>query len=341
MDKDKRIAWIDISKGIGIILVVLCHFIINIKKGRDEFDNQFISATYLFHMPFFFFISGYLFQKDDNNLSFICKQIRSLIIPYFSIAVLVAIIYYLLNISDDICFKSLSRLLWSGHSLSKILKASLTPMWFLTCLFCVRILYNLLATKTNCTILHIVIGILLIVSYLYGWDSINTSTILVYGLPFSLHIAFAALPIFHTAQLWKNYKYTPKHISTLGIIAIASAFYIPQNSYDMVLNKYGIPIITLVSAICAILLVIKTSMLINKKMNAFAQSLSYIGQASLMIMAFHYPIIGVIESLFGKISFQYDYLAMLVVVVMTSCLLYYIFGKFRITNILFLGKRSK
>ena len=50
----KRIEWIDIAKGIGIILVVIGHI------SQIEVLNDII---YSFHMPLFFIISGYLYKR--------------------------------------------------------------------------------------------------------------------------------------------------------------------------------------------------------------------------------------------------------------------------------------
>ena len=48
---------IDIAKGIGIILVVL---------GHANLNMVLTNIIYLFHMPLFIFISGYL-DKDQRS----------------------------------------------------------------------------------------------------------------------------------------------------------------------------------------------------------------------------------------------------------------------------------
>ena len=49
----KRIEWIDVSKGIGIILVLIGH--ISLNGGLNKF-------IYSFHMPLFFILSGFTFN---------------------------------------------------------------------------------------------------------------------------------------------------------------------------------------------------------------------------------------------------------------------------------------
>lgn len=72
----ERETYIDIAKGIGIILVVIGHL-----HGINHIIHDFF---YLFHMPLFFIISGYLY--NHNNIiplkTFIKHKIKRLIIPF-------------------------------------------------------------------------------------------------------------------------------------------------------------------------------------------------------------------------------------------------------------------
>jgi fucose 4-O-acetylase-like acetyltransferase len=52
-----KIEWIDVIKGIGIVFVVAGHTYIGEVK-------DFI---FLFHMPLFFFISGFLFTQQEHK----------------------------------------------------------------------------------------------------------------------------------------------------------------------------------------------------------------------------------------------------------------------------------
>lgn len=66
----KRIEWLDIAKGIGIILVVLAHFYqwVGIGVGVGKF-------IYSFHMPFFIALSGISVAISANKLG----SVRALI----------------------------------------------------------------------------------------------------------------------------------------------------------------------------------------------------------------------------------------------------------------------
>jgi fucose 4-O-acetylase-like acetyltransferase len=53
VENKKREYWIDIAKGIGIIFVMLGHTIIG---------PIITNYTYIFNLPVFIFLSGYLFN---------------------------------------------------------------------------------------------------------------------------------------------------------------------------------------------------------------------------------------------------------------------------------------
>lgn len=73
--KKERIDWIDIAKGIGIILVVMGHL-----AAEDQDLKRFI---YCFHMPLFFFISGIVFNiKNIKFKKFFIKKFKSVYLPY-------------------------------------------------------------------------------------------------------------------------------------------------------------------------------------------------------------------------------------------------------------------
>lgn len=76
-----RFDYLDLAKGIGILLVVWAHILIT------GWSHQII---YAFHMPLFFFISGMLFNKAKYSSfrQFITARAKRLLVPYliYSIA---------------------------------------------------------------------------------------------------------------------------------------------------------------------------------------------------------------------------------------------------------------
>ena len=70
MDRKEEI---DILKGIGIFSVIAGHVV-------PGFASEMM---FLFHMPLFFMVSGYLFKADSNHSQFLKNKAISLLIPYF------------------------------------------------------------------------------------------------------------------------------------------------------------------------------------------------------------------------------------------------------------------
>ena len=71
-----RLNWIDWAKVIAITLVVYGH----VPQERGSFGVNYVVQ---FHMPLFFFISGYLTKKESFGKATMKKYCRTLIIPYF------------------------------------------------------------------------------------------------------------------------------------------------------------------------------------------------------------------------------------------------------------------
>ena len=82
MEKTRDIAF-DIAKGIGIILVVIGHYI---PAGAPKWYVHFIDFIYYFHMPLFFIIAGYFYDRSTRRtdyLPFVWSKFQRLMIPYF------------------------------------------------------------------------------------------------------------------------------------------------------------------------------------------------------------------------------------------------------------------
>jgi fucose 4-O-acetylase-like acetyltransferase len=80
---NKRDKQLDEIKGLAIILVVIGHVIAF--SNPDNFQNNLLfSLIYSFHMPLFFFISGYLVvgRFGPTPSSWIKKKFMQLVIPY-------------------------------------------------------------------------------------------------------------------------------------------------------------------------------------------------------------------------------------------------------------------
>lgn len=137
-----RLIELDIAKGIGIILVVLGHSFL--LPGPTETSNLFLSTLrmtiYSFHMPLFFFISGYFMQIKGIGLKeIIVKKAKRLLIPYFFFGLLFAPIksYFSYLAHNSYQMSRFWELFWGGVN-------PIGELWFLYFLFLISAVYYLL-----------------------------------------------------------------------------------------------------------------------------------------------------------------------------------------------------
>lgn len=80
--RGERKEWIDIAKGIGILLVVFGHSI----GYLDDAGNRFILS---FHMPLFFFLSGLCARRSNGEfVPFLKKKVRTLLVPQMLLGII-------------------------------------------------------------------------------------------------------------------------------------------------------------------------------------------------------------------------------------------------------------
>lgn len=80
MEVKKRLDWLDVSKAIGVYLVILGHLVI--------FNYHTFRFIFAFHMPFFFIAAGYVWKKKDKFGSYFKKCCKYYLIPYLVVIVL-------------------------------------------------------------------------------------------------------------------------------------------------------------------------------------------------------------------------------------------------------------
>ena len=85
--QSRRLSWVDVLKGIGIILVVVGHVYLN-RTVRDW--------LYSFHMPLFFLAAGWLY-KEKPILTDIKRRIQTIVVPYFSFGLLVLLYWQVIE----------------------------------------------------------------------------------------------------------------------------------------------------------------------------------------------------------------------------------------------------
>lgn len=145
-----RIKWIDVAKGGTIFLVVFGHVLIGLFDARIYFgvtQNILLIAVqviYVFHMPFFFALSGYFFKAQPDlhsYLNFIKKRLVTLGLPYLAFSVIIWAIKFIFGdqVRTDVTFKNLLDI-WM---------MPIGPLWFIYVLFALDIVLGFVSLKVK------------------------------------------------------------------------------------------------------------------------------------------------------------------------------------------------
>lgn len=126
---------VDITRGLAVLLLVYGHVIQRTMApwGEDFFLSPVFKWVYAFHMPLFFYISGYLTAKSLNRRS-LSEVFRSryngVLKPFITWGILGVVTVYALNMIDG---KSFDALRFPADCLDQLL---INPViWFLLTLF--------------------------------------------------------------------------------------------------------------------------------------------------------------------------------------------------------------
>lgn len=136
MSEKKRLKYIDVIKGFSILLIVIGHIL-------REYNSTsiFLIWIYSFHVPIFFVLTGWLSYKKIYDKSqfklMIKKDAKSLLYPYFTFSLL----FVIWDIFECIFLNGSIKLILKDLLLTVSLYGIKT-LWFLTCLFLAKAIYN-------------------------------------------------------------------------------------------------------------------------------------------------------------------------------------------------------
>ena len=116
-----RLTEFDILKGIGILLVIICH----------TFMKEIGPYITAFHMPLFFIVAGYFYKQNSFNVH-LRKDFRRLLVPYLFICIATMLIA---SVQE-------SRTNHAVSIVTDVLYGCGTPAWFLLGLFGSRAIFN-------------------------------------------------------------------------------------------------------------------------------------------------------------------------------------------------------
>jgi len=282
--------YVSVAKGIGIMLMVL---------GHTFFSAYGYALIYMFHMPLFFFLSGYCFRKihleDFGNYA--KKRISKVYVPFVKwglIFLLLHNIFFHLNIYNDVYgFNGeVSQL----YGLSDYLKKAfyiffclsgneqlLGGYWFLhTLFFASFIFYGFL--KLRIPIAGGVISLLLsVLLYFKGIPVVNI---------YCGAKEFLAVSCMIAGYLYKSYsidkfvdKYSLYAMMACALLLILGSVYWRGEMIEM---KWTHTIPYFVSAIAGSIIVMKLSKYLFEKTHYLSNLIINIGNKTLEILTWHF-----------------------------------------------------
>jgi fucose 4-O-acetylase-like acetyltransferase len=143
----RRWVWLDVAKGVGIVLVVIAHIADNSSLPGAPAVFGVLS---LFFMPLFFVISGFLYAPRERA-PFIRRRLQTLALPYvlFLGAVMVAIIAVETLRGDLPELWQLRQRVVDAILGGRYLVREFGILWFVSCLFFTQIVYNEVALRAR------------------------------------------------------------------------------------------------------------------------------------------------------------------------------------------------
>ena len=136
----QRIQYIDLAKGLCILLVVLYHVFMHV-----NYMSPLVKSLGCFRMPLYFFLSGLFFKEYEGFIGFFLRKVNKLLIPFFSFYLVTCLalpnLFYMFGYpglsENSIGLRGLYAFI-TEKSLINL------PIWFLWVLFLVNIYFYIL-----------------------------------------------------------------------------------------------------------------------------------------------------------------------------------------------------
>ncbi|MGC1377200.1 MAG: acyltransferase family protein, partial [Anaerolineales bacterium] len=314
----KRIEYLDVAKGIGILFVVLGH-------NHIKLEYPIIyQVVYSFHMPFFFLLSGMFFKTGYSLVELARKRFNSLLKPFIAYMVVVYVGSILFTKIDLLAiFWRMLKSLYAGPNMLEWI-----PLWFLPHLFLVNLLAFVLIKFVYGRLPHlwmralflaVMLGLGAATIHLF-WPvdfSVSNHSFEFYGLPWSADLLLITTAFFMLGyEIRRTFLDGATGFRYFGWVLIAAvALFIGLNiafpsTIDFYIRRYGssaglslafqppfglsihdfIPVVVVtLEAVSGSVLILFLAKWLEKGPARLFGALKYLGTASIVILIFHFP----------------------------------------------------
>lgn len=178
----KRYIWLDIARGICILLMVICHAC-GYSDNRWQYFN---GITGIFFLVFFFVSAGFCFDDNRKTGEFVKRQFKKCLLPYLIVSFFyLAVMFHRGRIPGDGIiqkgFNGFASPIWgysNSFTIGPLKTIGMGPIWFLVAFFFATVIYKLIGNKKYSAIVIIALALMAAVSQ--RWIS----------LPFAVQVAF-------------------------------------------------------------------------------------------------------------------------------------------------------
>ncbi len=285
--KNSRLAYFDIAKGIGIILVIIAHI-----EYVDLGIRNYIVA---FHMPLFFIVSGMLScligEEKRDIFTVIKKKLKRIMLPYLIFSLLYPVIdfaYYFVTGNGDpmgsLYQNTMDTLVLYGNSVLWFLPTAFfgEVIFFLIIRGCRKISEKYAVYMTAVITLILALGIY----YIFRFDQRHFFIALV---RFFISAFFVSAGSFLYSVIGKM-KIWPAVSAAAGVLLLLLLFFIHgiNGTVDMHFGVYGNIFLYYINALVGSMGLVFLSMASERLSSAlFFRGLVFYGKNSLFVMITH------------------------------------------------------
>ena len=287
----ERIHWIDVFKGVCILMVVVHHAPFNVSNDYPIWGYDWWNAIIIgFFMPAFFVITGYCSNFNTPFLPFLWKNIKTIIIPCFCL-------YYFNHWIEDakyFFFCDADWITWS-HFFSPGIRTFIQEggyYWFLSALFLAKMLYYLINRLLKSVVSKILLSLFLLC---FGVICANLDTVHNYfywqqAMILTLYLPLGVLLKEH-GEIIKNKGW----MSLLAYVALVSMLALMGKNVPSVTRTIDVSVLTIpmyiILSLTGTLAVWWLSETIGKSL-----PLEYLGRNTIIIYTLNFSVLGLVSS---------------------------------------------
>ena len=272
-----RQLWIDALKGIGISAVVVAHV---------TYNPLLMKTIFMFHMPLFFLLGGWLHNVKVAPAPYLKAKAFALLVPYLCFLVLLWPLELLVSYPDQVWNGA-----WIWHDLltpmllgGPLLTGFASVFWFVTCYFLTQQLMHFLLRRHTLRRCAAICAAMLLMAYLHAW------LLPQWWLPWSADAVLIAAPLYLIGYWARSSRPLPVAAAlavafSVALAAAALNVFGVKNTLDLKNVDYGMPVVTLVSALACVALMAALARRVQA--NMIGRALAALGGASMTIMFLH------------------------------------------------------